>query len=109
MSSESAEPHLLFYRWGNRGPNTVHVTQEVRSLQRKPMLSPQLVNVKTLVCIQIFLLAGWDPSGTLKNVFWRKHTEQRAFRVERRVNYDIKYLRLFSQHSLNHKSDLVRG
>lgn len=44
--------------------------------------------VKTLVCIQIFLLVGWDPRGTLENVFWRKHTEHREFQVERRVNYD---------------------
>lgn len=36
-------------------------------------------------------------------------SELRAFQVGRRVNYDIKYLRVFSQHSLNHKSHLVRG
>lgn len=67
------------------------------------MLNPQLVTAKTVVCIQIFRLVGWDPRGTLENVFWRKHTEHRAFQAGRRVNYDIKYLRVFSQHSLNPK------
>lgn len=65
--------------------------------------------METLARLQIFLLAGGDPSGTLKNVFWRKHTAQRALQRERRVNEDIKYLKVFSQHSLHHKSDLVSG
>lgn len=73
--SGSAEPNLLSYRWGNRGPEAVHSYN--KSLHTKIHAQSTVCYSKNISIHTVFFTVGWDPS-----CFWRIHSRRDAHRKE---------------------------